>query len=159
MKVFGWKNMFFSFSKQNHAESSRNFVKSPILNPKHAKFDEKSWFGHVRTCKSRDVVMSGPPKTCPGGQVLTANQRKYFYFVRNYTLPFFINNYDFLQNHMGRRPTLPVGPRYHTVDDTIVARDITSTFFVHNFHKLDFLGNGLRHPSLRHPLFLFSICQ
>ena len=35
--------------------------------------------------KSRKSEMSGPAKTCPGGQVLTANQRKYFYFFRNYT--------------------------------------------------------------------------
>ena len=63
-----------SFSKQNHAESSRNFVKNSVLDPKCAKFDQKSWFGHVRTC--------------PGGQVLTANQRKYFYFFRFYTFLF-----------------------------------------------------------------------
>ena len=57
---------------------------------------QKSWFGHVRTCKSRDLVMSGPAKTCPGGQVLTANQRKYFYFFRNYTFPSFINKFIIL---------------------------------------------------------------
>ena len=74
------KNMFLSFSGKSHAESFRNFVKKQILDPKHTKFKQKS--------KSD---MSGPARTCPGGQVLTANQRKYFYFFRNYTFPFFIN--------------------------------------------------------------------
>ena len=91
------KPCFLSFSTRNHAESSRNSVKKSALNPKHAKLDQKSWFGHVRTWKvviwscpdlkmscpdlrSRKSDMSGPAKTCPGGQVLTANQRKYFYF-------------------------------------------------------------------------------
>ena len=32
--------------------------------------------------KSRKSDMSGLAKTCPGGQVLTANQRKYFYWKR-----------------------------------------------------------------------------
>ena len=62
---------------------------------------EESWFGHVRTwkiviwtcpdLKNRDLDMSGPEKswfghvrTCPGGQVLTSNHRKYFYFFRFY---------------------------------------------------------------------------
>ena len=31
-----------SFSTQNHAESSRNFVKNSVLEPKHAKLDQKS---------------------------------------------------------------------------------------------------------------------
>ena len=35
--------------------------------------------------------MSGPAKTCPGGQVLTANQRKYF--SRIYTFPCSIINF------------------------------------------------------------------
>ena len=42
------KNMFFSFSKQNHAESSRNFLKESVLDPKHVKVDQNSDFGHVR---------------------------------------------------------------------------------------------------------------
>mgnify|MGYP003315669372 CR=1 FL=1 len=44
---------FLSFSSKNHAESSRNFVKNLILNPKRAKLDQKSWFGHVRTCQDQ----------------------------------------------------------------------------------------------------------
>ena len=49
---------FLSFSGKNDAESLWNFVKNLILNPKHAKLDQKSWFGHVRTCQ---VVIC----TCP----------------------------------------------------------------------------------------------
>ena len=33
--------------------------------------------------KSRDLVMSGPAKTCPGGQVLTANQRQYHFLLES----------------------------------------------------------------------------
>ena len=51
IKVFRWSNMFFSFSKQNHAESSRNCINKKNLKPKHAKLHQKSWFGHVRTCQ------------------------------------------------------------------------------------------------------------
>ena len=39
--------MFFEFSRQCHTESSRNFFKKQILNPRHAKFDQNSDFGHV----------------------------------------------------------------------------------------------------------------
>ena len=47
------------------------------------------WIRNVRNLtKSRDLDMSGLAKTCPGGQVLTANQRKYFCFFRFYTFPF-----------------------------------------------------------------------
>ena len=92
---------FLSFSSKNDAESLCHFVKNLILNLKHVKFDQKLWFRHVRTwkvviwtcpdLKSPDLVMSGPEKlwfghvrTCPGGQVLTSNHRKYFYFFRFY---------------------------------------------------------------------------
>ena len=44
--------------------------------------------------KSRKSDMSGPAKTCPGGQVLTANQRKSYYFFRNYTFPFVIHKFN-----------------------------------------------------------------
>ena len=33
---------------QSNAESFRNLIKKHILNPKHAKFDQKSEIGHVR---------------------------------------------------------------------------------------------------------------
>ena len=45
------KTCFSSFSSKSHAESFRNFVKKQILNSKHAKFDQKSEIGHVRTCQ------------------------------------------------------------------------------------------------------------
>ena len=54
------------------------------------------WIRNVQNwTKSRDLDMSGPAKTCPGGQVLTANQRKYFYFFRFYTFPFFLTNLSY----------------------------------------------------------------
>ena len=68
IKDLGWKNMFLSFSTRNHAESFRNFVNISVLDPKCAKFN-----------KSRDFVMSGLAKTCPGGQVLTASHREYYF--------------------------------------------------------------------------------
>ena len=101
---------FLSFSGKNDAESLWNFVKNLILNPKHAKLDQKSRFGHVRTCKvviwtcpdlpSRDLDMSGPVQEDKyllqnNGNtfffwdftpfhflwpVLTSKQRKYFFF-------------------------------------------------------------------------------
>ena len=49
--------MFFSFSKQSHAESFRNFVKNSVLDPKRAKLKQKSSFG----------VSGGRPGGRPGG--------------------------------------------------------------------------------------------
>ena len=43
------KPCFFSFSTQSHAESSKKFVENSVLDPKHAKLDQNSDFGHVRT--------------------------------------------------------------------------------------------------------------
>ena len=48
LRVFGRKNVFLRFSKQNHAESSRfSFSKKQILSPKHIKIDQNSDFGNV----------------------------------------------------------------------------------------------------------------
>ena len=44
---FNGNTMFFSFSKQNQTESSRNFVKNSVLDPKRAKLDRKSEHGHI----------------------------------------------------------------------------------------------------------------
>ena len=44
---------FLSFSSKNHAESFRNFVKNLVLDPKRAKSDQNSDFGHVRTCQGQ----------------------------------------------------------------------------------------------------------
>ena len=43
------KNIVFSSSTQNHAESFRNFVKNSVLDPTRAKLNQNSDFGHVRT--------------------------------------------------------------------------------------------------------------
>ena len=49
------------------------------------------WTRNVRNwTKTLTSVMSGPAKTCPGGQVLTANQRKCFYFFTFYTIIDFV---------------------------------------------------------------------
>ena len=47
------KQCFLSFSTQNHAESSRNFVKNSFLNPKPTKFDQNSDFGLCRACQGQ----------------------------------------------------------------------------------------------------------
>ena len=64
---------------QNHLEiSSRN----------------KLWTKNMRnSTKSRKSDMSGPSKTCPRGQVLTANQRKYFYFFQKLHLSIVISKF------------------------------------------------------------------
>ena len=38
-----------SFSSKNDAESFRNFISNSVLDPKQAKLDQNSDFGHVRT--------------------------------------------------------------------------------------------------------------
>ena len=53
------KTCFLGFSSQSHAESSRNFVKKPVLNPKHAKFNPNSSFGHVRAVGRRSAAVGG----------------------------------------------------------------------------------------------------
>ena len=55
--------------------------KIPILYPKHVKFDQKSWFGHVRTCPDLSRRTSTYFKPA---EIL---------FFRFYTFPFFINNF------------------------------------------------------------------
>ena len=60
----------------------------------------KFWIRKMRnSTKSRKSDMSGPAKTCPGGQVLTANQRKYFIFSEITPFLFSRNFYYCLQNH------------------------------------------------------------
>ena len=51
--------------------------------------------------KSRKSDMSGPAKTCPGGQVLTANQRKCFYFFQILHLSIcLLTNLSVFMNHV-----------------------------------------------------------
>ena len=59
---------------------------------KKTKFSTQSIQNYI---KSRKSDMSGPAKTCPGGQVLTANQRKYFYFSEITPFHFLLANLHF----------------------------------------------------------------
>ena len=56
-----------SFSGKNDAESSRNFVKNLVLDPKRAKLDQKSEHGHVHHV----------PKAPSEGEII---QEKHFFF-------------------------------------------------------------------------------
>ena len=50
---------------------------------------------------SRDLVMSGPAKTSPGGQVLVGKASFCFYSFRDYTFPYFVIKFVmFLENHL-----------------------------------------------------------
>ena len=51
LEIWFGRNLFFSFSRQSHAESSRSFVKNSAFDPKRAKLNQKSEIGHVRTCQ------------------------------------------------------------------------------------------------------------
>ena len=62
IKVFGQNNVIFSFSNINDAESSRNFIKNLVLDPKHAKLDQKS----LRKVYRKYTESSKTSKTCPG---------------------------------------------------------------------------------------------
>ena len=90
---------FLSFSRQNHAESLGNHPKKSFLDPKCNIFMKKSRHSDMSgPAKASPGGMSGPVWTCldllgpvwtsPGGQVLTANQRKYF-FSQKLQLSFF----------------------------------------------------------------------
>ena len=65
---FYLKKCCFSSSRQNHAESSGNFVKNLILNLKHAKFDQKSEIGHVRAAGGRSAAVGGGRRLSAGGR-------------------------------------------------------------------------------------------
>ena len=81
MLVWGGFVLFFSFSTQSHAESSRNFVYNQVLDPKCAKLDQNSDFGHVRTCQD----LSRRTNTyCKPAEILL--------FCRFYTFPFSLTN-------------------------------------------------------------------
>ena len=47
------KQCFLSFSTQNHAERSRNYLENSVLDPNRAKLHQNSDFGHVRTCQGQ----------------------------------------------------------------------------------------------------------
>ena len=107
---------FLSFSNKNHAESFRNFVKNLILNPKHTKLDQKSWFGHVRTCQDLSRRTS---TYCKPAEILQSFQKLHlsffltkfimFYKIMCFTkqiyhvcknLCFTKQTYHLLKNHM-----------------------------------------------------------
>ena len=58
---------FLSFSNKNDAESFRNFIKNQILNPKHAKFNQNSSFGHLRAVGGGRRAVGGRRRS-PGGR-------------------------------------------------------------------------------------------
>ena len=55
----------FSFPNKSHAESSRNFVKKQFFDPKRAKFDQNSSFGHVRAVGGRSAAVAGARRRSP----------------------------------------------------------------------------------------------
>ena len=69
--------------RKNHTESSGNFIKNPILNPQHAKFDQQSEIGHVRTCQDLSKRTS---TYCKPAEISL--------FFRSYTFPFFITKFN-----------------------------------------------------------------
>ena len=69
---------FLSFSTQSHAESSRNFFKNLVLDPKHAKLDQNSDFGHVRTCQDLSRRTS---TYCKPAEILFFSEITPFHFL------------------------------------------------------------------------------
>ena len=49
--IYVLKNVFFSFSTQNHTESSGNFLKKPILDPKRAKLNQKFYVNFTESLR------------------------------------------------------------------------------------------------------------
>ena len=45
--LWSQNSVFLSFCRQSHAESSRNFFKKSVLDPKRGRLDQNSDFGHV----------------------------------------------------------------------------------------------------------------
>ena len=71
-----------SFSSKNDAESSRNFIKNLVLDPKHAKLNQNSDFGHVRTCQ--DLSRRTSTYFKPADILL---------FLSFYNFPFLVTNF------------------------------------------------------------------
>ena len=96
---------FFSFSGKNGAESFINFVKIQFLDPKRAKFDQKSEIGHVRTCQDlskrthKDPYGKssyGPIRALWRIKIWTLYQNVLFYSFSFYSFPFLLTNLSFL---------------------------------------------------------------
>ena len=67
---------FLSFSNKNHAESSIDFVKNLILNPKHVKFDQKSEIGHVRAVGRRSAPVGSGQRAGRGRRAAGGGRRR-----------------------------------------------------------------------------------
>ena len=80
------KSCFFNFSTQNHAESFGNYLKKSALDPKRAKLNQKSEFGHVRTCQGQSR------RTSPCQQSVFCSL---FLFFKNYIFPILLANLSF----------------------------------------------------------------
>ena len=96
---------FLSFSGKNDAESSRDFIKKLFLNPKHAKFDQKSEFGHVRTCPGGPIwapTRTGPCASLPA----VAKQQKKHLSIRTFFLIGFLTGFPRWTGHTFRIPIL-----------------------------------------------------
>ena len=59
------KNIFFSFSTQNHAESFGNYIKKSVLDPNLAKLNNHMVF-QMHFCEKHVIVT----RTCPPGVAL-----------------------------------------------------------------------------------------
>ena len=97
------------------------------------------WIRNVRNLtKSRDLVMSGLAKTCPGGQLLTANQWEYF-FSEITPLHFLLTNllsfYKIMcfTEQIYRRQVLIAKPRLYFFPDFTLFIFFISNFMI--FHK------------------------
>ena len=78
------KSCFVDSSTQNHAEPLWNYLKKSVLDPKCAKLDQDSHFGHVRTCQGQSR------RTSPCRQ----SGLSLFLSSRNYTFSTFINRFN-----------------------------------------------------------------
>ena len=54
------KQCFWDSSIQNHAESSGNYLKKSVLDPKHAKLDQQPEHGHVHHAPEAQIFMDIP---------------------------------------------------------------------------------------------------
>ena len=64
-KILGFSlkiTCFLSFPSKSHAESPRNFIHNLVVDPKRAKFNQKSEIGHVRTCQDLSRKTHKGPK-------------------------------------------------------------------------------------------------
>ena len=80
IKVFNQNNVIFELLRQNDAESSRNFIKNSVLDPKRAKFNQKSLFGHVQPCQDQSRRTS----PCWRGRCFVSRNYTFRFYTRIY---------------------------------------------------------------------------